>query len=184
MKKNLQCKKNKLSKKVVFFVLFFCCPLFGPNKDVHLSNLTFWAHGWCKPSTRSVSVPHAGFAAGDFRGRAGEGQERDLRGTVSLEIVIFLNTSFDHRYLMWEMGAGRGWGSISLSLICESCFNLFESIPECIVNLWKPHARREGAVRSNMFRVRRKMISVGLEGEGSCYVVFFLPSPYSAWIKK
>lgn len=37
----------------------------------------------------AFSVPHAGFAAGDFHGRAGEGQERDLRETVSLEIVIF-----------------------------------------------------------------------------------------------
>lgn len=78
------------------------------------------------------------------------------------------------------MRDGGGGGGPSLSLICESCFNLFESIPECIVNLWKPHARREGAVRSNMLRVHQKMISVRLEGEGSCYVFFLLPSPNSA----
>lgn len=51
------------------------------------------------------------------------------------------------------MRDGDGEGpSLSLSYVGLD-LTFFGSIPDWVVNLWKPHARREGAARSDMVRV-------------------------------
>lgn len=68
--------------------------------------------------------------------------------------LSFLNTLFDQRQLIREK---------SISLSSEDHVQTLKpsvSIPKCIINLWKPHARREDIVRSQMVRDPDQMLFV------------------------